>query len=126
MQNINMNKLIVILVLGALSVCLVPASAKTQEVQDWQVSTMQGSGSSYASQVTPVGASSIDGTASDNTADSFNWHGNPRRSIELNEEFEDNDTASPVGDAVLPLLMMAAAFGGVTYLRRRKQVVVVE
>ena len=123
MQNKNMKKLIVILVLGALSVCSVLAVAQTQ---DWQVSTMQGSGSSYASQVTPVGASSIDGTASDNTANAFNGHGNPRRSMELNQEFEDNDTASPVGDAVLPLLMMAAAFGGVTYLRRRKQVVVVE
>lgn len=123
MQNKNMKKMIVILVLGALSVCSVPAVAQTQ---DWQVSTMQGSGSSYASQVTPVGASSIDGTASDNTADSFNWHGNPRRSIELNEEFEDNDPGSPIGDGVLPLMLMAAMAGGVIYLRRRKQAVVVE
>ena len=34
-----------------------------------------------------------------------------------------NPQFSPVGDAVLPLLLMAMAFGAVVYLRRRKAVV---
>jgi len=42
-----------------------------------------------------------------------------------NPTIDPNDTGNtPVGDAVLPLLLMAAAFGGVIYLRRRKQAVV--
>lgn len=32
-----------------------------------------------------------------------------------------DDENSPIGDALLPLLLMAAAFAGWSYLRRRKQ-----
>ena len=32
-----------------------------------------------------------------------------------------DDENSPIGDAILPLLMMAVAFAGWSYLRRRKQ-----
>lgn len=36
-----------------------------------------------------------------------------------NEDNRPNGT--PLGDALLPLMLMAAAFGGVVYLRRRKK-----
>ena len=39
-----------------------------------------------------------------------------------NPEGGDQDEGSPIGDAVLPLLLCAAVFGGVILLRRRKGV----
>jgi len=47
--------------------------------------------------------------------------GGVRRSFEDNEDpgYTD-DNSSPIGDAVLPLLALALAFGAVTYLRRKR------
>lgn len=121
MQNKNMKKLIVILVLGALNVCLVPAVA---QVQDWEVSTMQGSGSAYSSQITPVGASSVEGNIPNEDTGNTSFHGTIRRGFEPNEDTGSGDPGSPVGDAVFPLLLMATMAGGFICYRRRKQVVV--
>ena len=117
MQNTNMKKIIVILVLGALSVCLVPAVAQEQ---DWQVSTMQGSGSAYSSQVTPVGASSVSGDESVGAGMPANRPG-PYHSFGDNpsDPGSTGDPNSPIGDGVLPLLLLSAMAGGVIYLRRR-------
>ena len=41
----------------ALVVCALPMALAAQ---DWQTSSMQGSGSAYSSQVTPVGATNVD------------------------------------------------------------------
>lgn len=118
MQNKNMKKMIVILVLGALSVCLVPAVA---QVQDWEVSTMQGSGSAYSSQVTPVGASSAPDEATVGNGVPANRPG-PYHSFGDNQDGgTTSDPSSPIGDGVLPLLLLSAMAGGVIFLRRRKQ-----
>ena len=106
MQNKNMKKLIVILVLGALSVCLVPVVAQEQ---DWQtVSTMQGSGSAYSAQVTAVGAVEATDMAT-TTTDTYSpaqAPSGPRRIVTPG----NSGTQQPIGDAVLPLLLLAGAY----------------
>jgi len=108
-----------ILVVGALMACLLPQAVCAQ--QEWQsTSTMQGSGSVYSSQVTSVGAATVNSMAT-TTYSPTQASSGPRRSKERNEDLEGNPD-SPLGDAVLPLLLMAAGFGLYTAVRKRKEV----
>ena len=103
---------------GILMVCLLPLAVSAQE---WQsTSTMQGSGSAYSSQVTAVGATGVNSLAGAAASAPANAPTGPRRvgSTELSDPNRSND--SPLGDAVLPLMLMALAFGGVVAFRRRK------
>lgn len=85
-------------------------------------STLVGSGSAYSA--TPMLGE--DGTASYNGA-SYAPAKGPRKATM--DEGDDEATIvtpgqsgsqAPIGDAVLPLMLMAGAFAGVVYLRRRK------
>lgn len=125
---LNMKRMINIAV-GMLIVCLLPLAAFAQS-GDWQsTSALPGSGSAYSSQVTAVGASNVTGQAT--TAGSA-----PAKAISIRPRRDDNDSGgafgegaevtttidydnSPIGDALLPLLLMAAGFAGYTVLRRR-------
>ena len=94
-----------------------------QNAQQWQsASSMQESGSRYSSKVTPVGATGVGAMSS--TTSSFapaQAPSGPRREKEkAGEVGETGDLNSPIGDAVLPLMLMAFAFSGVVALRRRK------
>lgn len=115
-----MKKILSILVLGALMACLVPAYA--QSAQEWQsTSTMQTSGSVYTPQVTAVGATSVGTVAT--TTDSYSpaqTSSGPRRVVGTNPDGGEGSNDSPIGDAVLPLLLMAMLFAGVVYTRRKK------
>ena len=114
------NRIMMILVVGALMACLLPLALNAQTAQKWQsTSTMQGSGSAYSPQVTSVGAATVNSMAT-TTYSPAQASSGPRRSKERNEELEGNPD-SPIGDAVLPLLLMAAGFGLYTALRRRKE-----
>ena len=112
---------------GILMVCLLPLTAAAQTAEQWQsTSTMQGSGSSYSSQVTAVGAASV-GSMATTTSSGPARVSRPRRAGETssdpwgnNQTGGDQDEGSPLGDAVLPLMLMALAFGGVVAFRRRK------
>ena len=100
------------------------AQAEAQQPNDNQfrsTSTMVGSGSNYSATPT-INAS---GTAN---APTFGG-GGPRyapKPINDDSDWEDRKDdigggiSTPVGDAVLPLMLMAVAFAGVIYLRRRK------
>ena len=126
-----MKNRFIILAVGILMVCLLPLAVSAQ--QQWQsTSSMQESGSRYSSKVTPVGATGVGAMSS--TTSSFapaQAPNGPRRvgegegnSTEL-PGFDDDAPdygkgPSPVGDAVLPLMLMAFAFSGVVALRRRK------
>ena len=118
----DMKKILMTMVLGALMACLVPATA--QNTQDWQsTSTMQGAGSSLAPQVTAVGAAGVGEMA---TTTSSKAPSGPRRSFDGGTtptpgDPGHKDEGSPIGDALLPLMLMATAFGGVVALRRRKE-----
>ena len=97
--------------------------ATTTQQTFHSTSTMQGSGSSHSYM-----PASLNEEGRATYADPFDspMHApkGPRRVIEYNEEVgDDNDPGSPIGDAVLPLLLFAAAFGGViTFRRRRAQI----
>ena len=111
------------MVLGALMACLVPALAQTQQ---WQsTSTMQGTGSTLAPQVTAVGATTVGEMAT--TTGSAKAPGGPRRSESYsdddwghNPQVGEGNEGSPIGDAMLPLMLMALAFGGYIAIRRKK------
>ena len=105
---------------GILMVCLLPLAALAQQ-QEWQsTSTMQGSGSAYSSQVTAVGATSVNSMAGTAASAPANAPSRPRRGFDHGPEGGDQSNEGPVGDAVLPLMLMALAFGGVVAFRRRK------
>jgi len=78
-------------------------------------SSMMSTGSAYSSN--PVLSS--DGTATMNGASYSPAHrlgGGPRRA----SAFDDPDEDMPLGDAFIPLLVMALAFVGITYFRRKR------
>lgn len=106
----------VILIMAAALIAL-PTMA-----QDWQsTSAMQGTGSNYAPQVTAVGATDVNSVAT--TTESYSpakAPSGPRKDIITPGNPGNQSDESPVGDAVLPLLLMAMAFAGVIYFRKRK------
>lgn len=104
---------------GVLIVCLLPLVAFAQ--QDWQsTSVMQGSGSTYSPQVTEVGATSVASEAT--TTESYSpakAPSGPRRTL-INGP-ESGQGPSPLGDAVLPLMLFAGAFLCMRVFLKRKR-----
>ena len=120
MKNI-MKKLVMIIM--AVALIVLPTMA-----QDWQsTSTMQGTGSSYTPQVTAVGA--VSATEMATTTESYSP--GRRRAYDANGNWvPDSDDFGggaetgesnqfPIGDAVLPMMLMSLAFVGVIYFRKR-------
>lgn len=104
------------MVLGALMACLVPAQA--QNTQEWQTSTMVGSGSAYSPQVTEVGATTVSSNVT-TTTESYSPTNGPRRVIGTNPDGGEGSNDSLIGDPWV-LAVFALAFGGVIALRRRR------
>ena len=93
------------------------ATAPNAQIQS--TSTFSGSGSAYSSNPTL----NSDGTAAYNGASYSPANAGRRRIGNFGTPADtERDEESPVGDAVLPLLLMAFAFGGAVYLRRRQRV----
>lgn len=121
----DMRKLVIMMIIMAVALFALPTMAQQQE---WQsTSAMQGAGSSYSPQVTAVGATSVGEMAT--TTGSAKAPGGPRRSFDGGSyegggtnpgETGFKDDGSPIGDAVLPLMLMAAVFCGVIALRRKR------
>ena len=109
-----MKNAILKMVMCALIVCVLPTAIVAQ---DWQTNTMQGSGSNYSSPITPVGATNVDQQAT--TTYTAPRHGiTGRRNFDDAAQDQNQDTEnSPIGDAVLPLLLMAMLAAGVVYKR---------
>ena len=108
-------KRIVMIIMAAALVAL-PTMAQQQE---WQsTSTMQGSGSAYSPQVTAVGAVTASEMAT-TTYSPAKAPSGPRRGFDHGGE-TGQSTESPIGDAVLPMLLCAAVFCGVIALRRKR------
>lgn len=89
---------------------------------------MQTSGSVYTPQVTAVGATTVavPGTTTENYSP-LKAPGRPRKEQSSGNPWGPNqdggdttEEGSPLGDAMLPLLLMALAFGGVVALRKRR------
>ena len=109
----------IMMVIMAVALVALPTMAQSFGNQDQPTATfqstsvMQTSGSVYASQP----ALNADGTAYDPMATQAS--SGPRKAVKEDPVVPEGDP-TPVGDAVLPLMLMAIAFGGVIYLRRRK------
>ena len=90
--------------------------------QEWEsTSSMQSSGSTYSPQVTAVGATAVPSEATTTTANYAPGRpGQPRRSLEDNTELGPGNPGSPIGDAVLPLMLMAMAFCGAIAIRKKR------
>ena len=87
--------------------------------QEWQsTSAMQGTGSSYAPQVTAVGATGVSDMAT--TTESYSpakAPGGPHRVAP-----KDGDEDYPLGDAVLPLMLLLGVYCSILVIRRNKHV----
>lgn len=123
----DMKNTLMSIVAGVLMTCLLPLAANAQDwqntnAQQWQTtSVMQGSGSSYSSQVTAVGAVSASEMATTTTTPYSPSKVGPRKSFEdPTDPGITDDNSSPIGDAVLPLLLMAVVFCGAIYFRRKR------
>ena len=95
-----------------------------QSAQEWQTSSLPGSGSAYSSQVTAVGASVAASEAS--TTNETYTPGAPgaiRRGFIDPSNPGNQSNESPVGDAVLPLMLMAMVYAvySATRVYRRKR-----
>ena len=107
----------IVMILMAVALIALPTMAQQQE---WKsTSTMQGTGSSYAPQISAVGATTVEEMATTTTSSPAHVSG-PRRDKENPGDIGYKDEGSPIGDAVLPLMLMAIAFGGYIAIKRRK------
>ena len=123
-ERINDMRKVVIMMIVGVALMALPATAQTFGTQQSEqpnavfqsTSSMQGSGSTYSA--TPTLNS--DGTASYNGAAPApaKVPGGPHKSGPTNPGAEDHQI--PLGDALVPLALMALAFGGVVAVRRRK------
>ena len=113
---IDMKKFMMIIM--AVALMALPAMAQQP---DWKsTSTMQGTGSAYAPQVMEVGATTVPTIAT--TTESYSPNkapSGPRRGFDHGGE-TGQSTEFPIGDAVLPMMLMAVVFCGVIALRRKQ------
>lgn len=112
-----MKKIMMILMVAAFALPTMAQTFGNQDqpnVQFQSTSTLQGSGSTYSANP----SLNADGTA----ASPAKAPAGPAKAMGLPgmPSTEGDQGNTPVGDAVLPLMLMALAFGGVIYLRRRK------
>ena len=115
-----MRKLVIMMIMGVALMAL-PTMAQEQE---WKsTSAMQTSGSVYTPQVNAVGATGVAEMATTTNGTSSSTPHRAKRSTDSPGEVETTvDTEnSPIGDAVLPLLLCALAFGGYIAIRRKKR-----
>lgn len=124
-----MRKKLVLLMILAAALIALPAlaqnfgsqSADQPNASFQSTSTMTGSGSSYSANPTL----NSDGTAAySNASYSSSQNSGPRRAKHSTDTPGEVDTTvdkenSPLGDTLLPLLLMSLAFCGYLYLRRK-------
>ena len=103
-----------------MAVALIALPTMAQEDQWQSTSSMQGSGSTYSSQVTAVGATDVNSMATTTQSYSSSSQG-PSRAKKFDVGGDTPPGPSPIGDAVLPMLLMSLAFCGYLYLRRKKR-----
>lgn len=112
----------IVMIIMAVALIALPTMAQQQE---WQsTSAMQTSGSNYTPQVNAVGATTAPSVAT--TTENYTpakAPSGPRRIGNFDDvpEGGEQENSYPVGDAMLPLMLMAVAFGGVIALRRRRE-----
>lgn len=102
----------IVMIIMVVALVALPTMAQNMEFRS--TSTMQGSGN-YVAPVTAVGATSAAESYSPAKAP-----GGPRRGFDNTSNPGIGNPGSPIGDALIPLTLMALAFCGVVYYRRKK------
>lgn len=118
----DMRKVVIMMIMGVALMAL-PTMA-----QDWQsTSAMQGSGSAYSAQVTAVGAAEVtdmatttNGSSGPNRRKGKKEDPDPFGGGTITDTPNPNEPGTPIGDAMLPMLLMAMLFAGVVYTRRKR------
>ena len=113
-----MKRLLITLVLGALIAHLTPVVA--QSSGEWQsTSTLPASGSAYSSQVTAVGATTVQGQATTAGSSPLRVGRGPRKDDDFNETSTAGvgDGGSPVGS---PLVLLSFALAAAAVIRYRQ------
>ena len=118
----DMRKVVIMMIMGVALMAL-PTMA-----QDWQsTSSMQGSGSAYSAQVTAVGAAEVtdmatttNGSSGPNRRKGKKEDPDPFGGGTITDTPNPNEPGTPIGDAMLPMLLMAMLFAGVVYTRRKR------
>ena len=106
----------IMMIIMAVALIVLPTMAQQQQ---WQsTSTMQGTGSNLAPQVTAVGATTV-GEMATTTSSPVKAPNGPRKSLDSPGDTGQSDQ-SPIGDALIPLMLMALAFGGYIAIRRKR------
>ena len=108
----------IVMMIMAVALIALPTMAQQQE---WKsTSTMQGTGSSYAPQVSAVGATAVEEMATTTaTYSPAKAPGGPRKD-KIGGAETGQSSESPIGDAMLPMLLCATVFCGVIALRRKR------
>ena len=108
----------VIMILMAVALFALPTMAQQQE---WQsTSAMQTSGSNYTPQVNAVGATTAPSVATTTESYSPAATQGPNRAKKFDTGGDSGQGPSPLGDAMVPLSLIALAFCGVVYFRRKR------
>ena len=120
-------RIVMVIMLALITPCMVFArmsSANEQSTSNNSTTMMSvnnselmQTGSSYSSDVYEVGSSSPSSAPAAAP-------GGPRKTLpdpDPSGYNPENPQEGPIGDAVLPLMLMAAACGGVVYLRRQRE-----
>ena len=101
-----MKNVILKMAMCALIVCALPTAINAQ---DWQTNTMQGSGSSYSSPITPVGATNVDQQATTTYSSTNRISG--RRNFEDVSDPGNQSNESPIGSEWILFAFAALAAG---------------
>ncbi len=109
----------IMMILMAVALIALPTMAQQQE---WQsTSTMQTSGSAYTPQVNAVGATTAPSVATTTESYSPAKSGPNRARKDFDHGGESGQAPeSPIGDAMLPLMLCAMLFAGVIAIRRKR------
>ena len=108
----------IVMIIMAVALIALPTMAQQQE---WQsTSSMQTSGSNYTPQVNAVGATTAPSVATTTESYSPAATQGPNRAKKFDTGGDSGQGPSPIGDAMVPLSLIALAFCGVVYFRRRK------
>lgn len=111
-------------VVGMLMVCLLPSAIFAQQTE-WQTTSpmIQNSKSTYQPPITDVGATmAVSEATTTETYSPTRSQSTIRRSGNWGDGLDEyGQGPSPIGDAVLPLLLMAIAFVGITAIRRKRK-----
>ena len=108
----------IVMILMAVALMALPTMAQEQE--QWKSTSIMSGAGGYTAPITEVGSTSVNQMATTTNSPAKAPNGPRKEFGKPGEEYQSEDF--PIGDAVLPLMLMAFAFGGVVYLRRSQTV----